>query len=199
MGYWKKAAPVVQTALIVLTGFVAGDFVSRGLLYRQARSLWHRNRADVEFFRRAVGARPVLNGDGGHDSLQLVARGHDMERALYSQCPSAVVKVMDDHYVNVTESLLHDIRSARGISRVSGRNMCEIKGDCDEAARIMIGWTQQRYPAAAVGFISGKLKNGRCHAEVVFWNGAEMRTYSPRKDTVHDLDSRFSRVYFLLL
>ena len=199
MGCWKKAAPVVETALVLLAGIVAGDFMSRGQLYRRARSLWYRMHVRLPELRRSFAGENPTEAHTTLRSFVNVRTGREMERRLYPVCTTARIKLMDDQYTNITTSRIRQVWKEGGTSGVTKTNMCEYKGDCDEASRITLGWIQERYPPAAAGLICGKLKDGRTHAEIIFWNGKCFRTFNPRDGTFSYLTARFARTYFILM
>jgi hypothetical protein len=122
-----------------------------------------------------------------------------MENRLYGLYPAVRVKLMDSGYSSIREHAIRQVWQTGGTRHMTDHNPCRFIGDCDEMAFILRGWLEQKYPSTATGVVSGTLKNGQPHVEVVFWNGEGFCSFNPETGISYRLTARFAEVRLVVM
>lgn len=195
---FKRTGVALKVGLALALGFLAGDYTGKGFLFRRACGLWYDRRprakttpqATPEEADSAVSHLPV--------GLNLM-QADEMENRLYGLYPSAHVRLMDRQYYSIQKSAIRNTWRSRAASNRIDKNPWRCVGDCDERASIMRGFLEQKYPGAGIGLVSGNLKSGRSHVEVLFWSENGFATFDPSTGSTYNLTTRFASVRLMVM
>jgi len=195
---FKRAGTALKVGLALVVGFLAGDYTGKGFLYRRACGLWYDRRPRARTMPESPPGEP--ESAVSHVPVGLYLTDADeMENRLYGLYPSAHIRLMDPNYYSIAEYAIQRAWESRAASNNVNRSPWRYVGDCDERASILRGFLEQKYPGAAIGLVSGNLKTGQSHVELLFWSKNGFATFDPSTGSRHNLTNRFASVRLIVM